>query len=63
MTVTYPVSLYLKDIDRGGGLFLKQVDDLQIGSEGDSPTIGDVAAAYGCLHRADITDERTSMGE
>ena len=68
MTVTDHVFIHLKDIDRGERLVLKQVVDLQVGSEGgplvvegDSLAVGDVKAKYGCLRNTEITDERTSV--
>ena len=69
VTMTDPVSMHLKYLDRGEDLVLEQVVDLQVGAEGVplglegySLSVGDVAAAYGCLHSADITDERTLVG-
>ena len=67
--MTDPVFIGLKGIARGKDIVLKQVVDLQVGEEGvplgvegDSPSIGNVAATYGCLRSAEITDERTLVG-
>ena len=66
VTLTDPVSIHLKNLDRGEDPNLKQVVNLQVeaeggplGVEGDNPAVCDVAATYGCLCSADITDERT----
>ena len=69
VTVTDPVSIHLKDIDRGEDLVLKKVVDLQVRTEGgtvgvesDSLPVGDVNAVYGCLSSAEITDKRILVG-
>ena len=69
VTVTDPVSIHLKYLDRGQVLVLKQMFDLQVGAEGgplgkevDGPAVGDVAAAYGCLCSTEIIDEKTLVG-
>ena len=69
MTVTDPVSIHLKDLDIEEYLFLNQVVDLQVrseggllGVEGKSPSVENVSNAYSCLRSTEITDERTSVG-
>ena len=69
LNVTGPLSIHLKYIDRGEYLVLKQVDEMQVGSEGvplgvesDSLDVGDVAAVYSFLHSAEIIDESTLVG-
>ena len=69
MTVIDPVSIHLKDLDRGEYLVLNQVFDLQVraegvplGVEGKSPSVDNVSNAYSCLLSTEITDERTSVG-
>ena len=41
------------EVDAEGGL---------LDIEGDCETVGDMTALYGCMQRAYITEERTSVG-
>ena len=69
VTVTYPVSIHLMDLNREEDIILKQVVKLQVGEEGgplgvegDGHAVEDVAATYSCLHIKDITDKKTLVG-
>ena len=68
MTVTIPVVVHMRDLDRGEYQVFKQVVKLHIGAEGgplgvegDGPAIGDVVAAHDCLRSAEITEEMTAL--
>ena len=69
MNLMNPVSIHLKDLDRGEFWFFKQVIDLQVGVEGgtlgvesDSSDVKYVAAAHGCLLSAEVTEKKTYVG-
>ena len=69
VTVMDPLSIHLKDLNRGEDVVFMQVAKLQVGAEGgplgvegDSNDVRYVAAAYGCLRSTDITDERALVG-
>ena len=69
VTVTNPVAVHLKDLDRGDVWVFNQVVELQVGAEGGllgveggGTAVGDVATAHGCLCSAEITEERISVG-
>ena len=64
-----PMSIHLKNIDSWEVQVLMQVFQMEVSAEGRLLTIqgnvasvGDVTASYGCLQRAEITDERNYVG-
>ena len=67
--MTHPVSIHLKDFDGRERIVLQAVVELEVGTEG-GPLVVDGAGTGGryvtsancCLRRAEITEERTSVG-
>ena len=67
--MTDPVSIHLKDLDRGQGWVRQEVVHTDLGAEGRPVGVeglgaagSDVATANGCLRRAEITEERSAEG-
>ena len=67
--MTHPVSIHLKDFDGWERIVLQAVVELEVGTEGGPLVVEGVGtggryvtSANCCLRRAEITEERTSVG-